>query len=158
MFRLLLAASLLVAVVPACGGGGSEEPDAGYNCEVETRDEEFVAGMTKTGGLGLEFVLVSSEPAPPARNDNTWVLELHDATGAPLDGATVDVRPFMPDHNHGTSIETQVTPVDGTPGRYTLDPVNMFMPGVWEVTIRATPAGGTQADRDEVVFTFCISG
>jgi len=153
----MLSRLVPVALLLAACGNDAAEPDAGYNCEVETRDEEFVAGMTKTGDLGLEFVLVSSQPAPPARFDNTWVLEVHDSTGAPLDGATVEVKPFMPDHNHGTSIDTVVTPVDGMPGQYQLEPVNLFMPGVWEVTVKATPAGGSQADRDQVVFSFCIS-
>jgi hypothetical protein len=153
----LLTAALLASALAACGGDDAAEPDAGYNCEVEQRDEEFVAGMSKTGELGIQFTLVSSNPAPPARNDNTWILELHDSGGAPLEGATVDAKPFMPDHNHGTSIDVEVTPVDGMPGQYQLAPVNMFMPGVWETTIRATPAGGSQAERDSVVFTFCIS-
>lgn len=157
MPEMLRPALLALLLLPACGNGGDGAVDAGYNCEIEMRDEEFVAGMEKVGAEGITFRLVSSSPAPPARFDNTWVLELVDAGGAPLAGAEVEVEPFMPDHNHGTSIDAEVTEDTAVIGRYTLDPVNLFMPGVWEVTIRATPAGGTAADRDEAVFTFCVA-
>ena len=165
MPRLAVVAALATAgvapltLLSSCGGddGGGGLPDAGYNCAVDDRGEDFTAGMEKTGALGITFTLVSADPAPPSRGDNHWVLQVSDANG-PLDGATVDVKPFMPDHNHGTSIDTIVEPVAGQPGTFDLTKVNMFMPGVWETTIRATPAGGSQAQRDSVVFTFCIPG
>jgi hypothetical protein len=145
---------VILLTVAACGGGEADPPDAGYDCEAEDRDEEFVAGMAKTGANGLTFTLVSSTPAPPARHDNVWVIEIDDA-GAPLAGALVEVTPFMPDHRHGTPTPAVVTE-DDTAGRYLADPVNLFMSGLWEVTVEATPEGGTVADRDEAVFTFCV--
>lgn len=147
---------LLLAIVPACGDDAAL-PDAGYNCEVEDRDDEYIAGMEKSGDDGMMFRLVSSDPAPPSRYDNTWVIEILDGTGAPLDDADVVVTPFMPDHGHGTGFTAEVTPDPDVDGRYDVFPVNLFMPGVWEITIRATPAGGTAADRDQAVFTFCIA-
>jgi hypothetical protein len=34
----------------------------------------------------------------------------------------------------------------------------MWMPGLWETTIEATPAGGTApTDTDFVVFRFCLA-
>ena len=151
-----LAPVLLLALLPACGDDAAL-PDAGYNCEIEERDDEYVAGMEKVGAEGMTFRLVSSDPAPPSRYDNTWVIEIEDATGAPLDDADVEVVPFMPDHGHGTGIPAVITPDPDVDGRYDVVPVNLFMPGLWEVTIRATPAGGTAADRDSAVFTFCIA-
>jgi hypothetical protein len=41
----------------------------------------------------------------------------------------------------------------GPPGQYTLSPVNLWMPGVWETTIRATSG----ATIDSAVFRFCIN-
>jgi hypothetical protein len=148
------ASLVILLTVAACGGAESDPPDSGYDCEAEDRDEEFVAGMAKTGAVGLTFTLVSSVPAPPGRNDNAWVIEIEDAGGA-LVGATVEVTPFMPDHRHGTPTPAVVTE-DDAPGRYLADPVNLFMPGLWEITVEATPAGGTVDDRDEAVFTFCV--
>lgn len=147
---------LLLALLPACGDDAAL-PDAGYNCELEERDDEYVAGMEKVGAEGMTFRLVSSDPAPPSRYDNTWVIEIVDDTGAAVDDGDVEVTPFMPDHGHGTSIPAVITPDPDVDGRYLVEPVNMFMPGLWEVTIRATPAGGTAVDRDSAVFTFCIA-
>ncbi len=149
----VLAASLLLG---ACGGGDdSASIDAGYNCTIEQRDEEFLAGMEKVGAKGMTIRLVSSNPAPPARGDNLWVLEVEDGAGAVDDGA-VQITTFMPDHQHNGVVDEPATPDPAVDGRYSFDRVNMWMPGVWEITIEATPAGGTAADTDFVVFRFCI--
>lgn len=153
----ILTPTVFVAALSSCGTGSGEAPDAGFDCEVEQRDDVFVAGMEKTGTTGMTFRLVSSDPAPPARNDNAWVIEIEDAAGAPLEAADVEVTPFMPDHGHGTGIPAIVTPSSDVAGRYDVDPVNLFMPALWDITIRATPAGGTAADRDQGVYRFCIS-
>ncbi len=147
---------LLTSALAACGGGNADDdrPDSGFNCALDQRDEEFIAGMEKTGENGLTFRLVSSDPAPPQRNDNLWVIEVEDGDG-PLVGATVDVIPFMPDHNHGTPTPAVISDGDAD-GEYIADPVNLFMPGIWEITIEATPAGGTGVDTDEAVFVFCV--
>lgn len=149
------AALLAVLVVPACGHDDHNHvADAGYNCAADDRDEEFLAGMEKTGELGMTFRLVSSTPAPPIRGDNVWQVEIEDDTGAPLEGATVRSIAFMPDHNHTSAVP--VTYTEDPPGSYEIDPVNLFMPGVWEITIQATPMGASQAERDEVTFVFCV--
>lgn len=152
-----LPAVALGAGIAACSGGGEGDlPDAGANCDVDDRDEQFVAGMQHTGNLGITFTLVESTPAPPARDNNEWVIDIADDTGA-LTGATLGIKPFMPDHNHGTSIPAIITEDGTTAGRYDAEQVNLAMPGIWEVTISATPEGGTAADKDSVIFTFCVA-
>ena len=118
--------------------------------------EEFTAGMTKTGPGGVVFRLVGSTPAPPNRGENVWLLELEDGAGQPLTGAEVTVSSYMPDHNHFSQVSPTITEDPDDPGRYTLDPVYLFMPGIWEVTLRAAPVGAESAD--DVLFTFCIRG
>lgn len=148
-----MALGTVATMVLALGGCGSEDNGGNHNtvdCDEETRDEEFVAGMSKTGEGGMTFALVAADPAPPARNDNAWTLMLSQ-DGTPIAGATIEVTPFMPDHNHGTPTVTQILPGLAN-GEYGLNPVNMFMPGLWEVTIQATKDDVT----DEVVFRFCI--
>jgi hypothetical protein len=142
------------AAVGACasdshGGDGGES----YNCAEEDRDDEFVIGLQKNGQAGqLEFRLMSANPAPPARGDNEWILQLNGmGGGAAVAGAQMAVTPFMPDHQHGTPLAVDIEP-QATEGQYKLAPVNMWMPGLWEITIEA--AAGAQSDT--VVYRFCI--
>jgi hypothetical protein len=147
---------LLLGLLAACGGNQQQTlPDAAYDCTVETRADTFSAGMMKNGSQNqITFKLMESKPAPPSRGDNEWSIDIVDATTQqPITGAAVTVTPFMPDHNHGTQIKAVVT--EPTPGHYLAKPVNLWMPGLWQVTIKATPTGGT---ADAAVFAFCISG
>jgi hypothetical protein len=139
----------------ACAGhDGDDEP---VDCTKVTGTDEFVVGLQKTGTGGLlDFKLMSADPAPPARNDNTWIVQVSlmesGVVGAPIDGATLAVNPFMPEHQHGSPIRVTVTAA-GSPGQYTLSPVNLWMPGVWETTIRATSGTTT----DSAIYRFCIN-
>jgi hypothetical protein len=154
---------LILGVVLATGacsddGGDDDHHGESYNCVEETRDDEFVIGLTKPGEMGVyEFKLQSADPAPPARGDNTLVVEINTmaAPVAPVSGATLRATPFMPDHDHGSGKDVLVTPMTAA-GQYQLEPVNLWMPGLWEVTIQAETAttGGKQQDR--VVFRFCL--
>jgi hypothetical protein len=98
-------------------------------------------------------VLVSATPAPPALNNNSWVVKVVDASGNPVPGVSfVSITPFMPDHGHGTSATPQAMPNgDGT---FTVAPLYLFMAGLWQITIVAE--AGTQ--KDSVVYSFCVAG
>jgi hypothetical protein len=144
----------LVSTLGACMNHGSDDDDdTSFNCQAVTDDDEFVVGLSKTGnGNKLEFKLLSSDPAPPSRGDNSWVLQLNTMTApaAPVTGATMTVTPFMPAHEHGSGKTVTVTPMTEA-GQYKLEPVNLWMPGVWETTIQVSGTGG-----DKVVFRFCL--
>jgi len=130
-------------------GSGDEAPIA--SCEAELRDDTYAVGLAKDGAL-LRVTFVDAMPAPPARYDNLWIVQVSDvATGTPLADCVGEAIPVMPDHMHGTSIEAHVTAGE-TAGEYVIDPVNLFMPGLWEVTLRFTCGELT----DEVVFSFCV--
>ncbi|MDQ3333949.1 MAG: FixH family protein [Myxococcota bacterium] len=146
--RIVTALSLFAA---ACSSGGHGDDEQPVNCAEEMRDEDFVAGMQKTGTSGkLVFTLVQATPAPPARFDNTWVVQLTSAgAAAPVTGATMVVTPHMPDHTH-TPISDQGQAMPEA-GKYQA-PVNFWMPGLWQTTIQAT--AGT--DTDKAVFVFCV--
>ena len=150
MRQFLILGALLAA--GACSDDNTAD-DESYNCAAETRDDDFVLGLSKPGESSrYEFKLMSADPAPPARGDNTWILQLSTmaAPATPVSGETMSVTPFMPDHAHGSGKTVIVTPMTDA-GQYKLSPVNMWMPGLWEVTIQTT---GTQTDR--VVFRFCL--
>lgn len=144
-----------VLVVAACGGGdgGDDDLDEPVNCDEVLDDDDFVIGLEKPGAAGVfTFALVSGEPAPPVRGDNTWVVHVTASPdGAAVDGATLQVTPFMPAHGHGAGKAVRIE-ATGTVGDYEVTPVNLWMPGVWETTVKATSG----ASSDQVVFRFCI--
>ena len=164
-FSGLMAVLLLSAGSLACSSGSSNEPnetgaspvttDSGtFGCDTDPRATSYAANLKKVGiGRTFQFELVSSIPAPPVRGNNAWTLRVLDMAGNPVQGATItSVNPTMPDHRHGTSIVATVTPnADGT---ITVSPLNLFMPGIWQVELQATAGTAT----DTVDFDFCIDG
>jgi hypothetical protein len=154
MRALALSAITLVA---ACGGGGApSDADEGLACVASGRGETYVVGLEHPGVVGaLDFKLMSAVPAPPGFNDNTWIIQINAMSagivGAPATDASLTVTPFMPDHQHGTAIRAKVEPMPEA-GQYKLTPINMWMPGLWEITIKAQV--GTVSDT--VVYKFCI--
>ncbi|MCG8558134.1 MAG: FixH family protein [Proteobacteria bacterium] len=153
----LCALAVLIAGSASCNSGepqghqhGSHAHgmDAGSICEVP--GDTYVVGLEKQGNQ-LTVALVDALPAPPARWKNAWTIEVRDAAGMPVERAAITSTPFMPFHGHGTNKEAVITEMGG--GRYQLDPVWLFMPGVWEVTLQITPAG---EPADSVKYAFCI--
>ena len=152
----LAAVTAAIVGASACGGGNATDAtDATtetVDCATLAPHDEFVVGLSKPGTGGhYTFALMSADPAPPSRGDNTWLLHVSSGS-APLDGATLDVDSFMPLHQHHSNVQVDITPT-GTPGEYELAPVNLWMPGVWEITLGATAADNV---RDEAVFKFCL--
>ena len=141
----------------ACGtNSGDDDTDPPVDCSMVQGTDTFTVPLEHQGANGkIEFQMMSAEPAPPARGDNTWIVQLNSmasgVVGNPIDGATIHVTPFMPAHQHGTPVEVQIAPA-GQPGQYTLSPVNLWMPGVWETTIDVTRGSTT----DRAVYHFCI--
>ncbi len=150
-------ALLLLGVATACGDGGAggdDDVDAAPPDAGDRQGDTYVAGLEKTGRNGGVFTrLVDAVPAPPERGDNRWVLEVVDRDGGPRSDCALTVDPRMPVHQHGTPVVARVTP-EGAPGRYVLEPVNLFMPGLWEVTIDLDCGGVV----DEVLYAFWIEG
>ncbi len=109
--------------------------------------------MVKIGANGYEFKLVSSTPAPPQKGNNAWVVQI--SHPGPLDGATLSIVPFMPDHGHGTAVVAVVTPTAN--GTYNVSPVNLFMTGLWSVRINILDPSAGNAELDHVAFLFCVS-
>jgi hypothetical protein len=139
------------------GGGSCQEPHEAHDdepaprsCEIETRDDDYALGLAKRG-TWADVQFVDALPAPPSRGDNTWTLHVTDHASAPLEDLDVGCEPFMPDHFHGTAIQCDVTP-GAAAGHYVLTPVNLFMAGLWDVTVSLSDG----AREDAVKFTFCV--
>lgn len=149
-----LVLALALAPLAACGHDDHDDEQM-FNCDLDERDEPFTANLARTGPGGVTFTIVSADPVQLVRGINTWTIDVQ-KDGAPLTGvdATLKLTPFMPDHLHGAGVQPQWMPVAGTPGRYQVTPINLWMPGIWEITIEATPTG---SPRDSVLFTFCLT-
>ncbi len=148
-------ACVLVLGLAACSGDG-DDTDPEVDCATVKGVDTFVVGLEKPGTDGVyDFKLMSVSPAPPARGNNTWIVQVNamnaGVVGAPIDGATIKVTPFMPAHMHGTGVPVDIMPMTD-PGQYELSPVNLWMQGVWETTIRATSGTST----DTAVYKFCV--
>jgi hypothetical protein len=147
--------SVLMLGLAACGTDDGDD-EMMVDCATVTDVDTFVVGLDHPGDKGVyDFKLMSATPAPPARGFNTWVVQVSSmnagVVGAPVDGATIKVTPFMPAHMHGSGVEVVIMPMT-EPGQYQLDPVNLWMQGVWETTVRAT----VDTTTDLTVFKFCI--
>jgi hypothetical protein len=131
--------------------------DSMVSCTLDPRVDAYDAGLVKTGQAGVaQIEIVSSNPAPPARDDNTWSIQLRDAAGAPLDGS-VSLSLDMPDHGHLSPTTPTITAGAGA-GAYTIDSINLFMPGVWRIQFNVYGAADAAAPIDVVTFYFCVEG
>lgn len=154
LLALGLASLAFASLASACTS--QPPPDDTVDCSTVTGTDTFVIGLEKAGTAGaLDFKMMSADPAPPARGDNTWVVQINamasGTVGSPVNGASMAATPFMPSHQHGSPVAVVVTSMAGA-GQYKLSPVNMWMPGVWETTLDVS----TGAASDSVVFRFCI--
>jgi hypothetical protein len=157
--RSLFLLSILAALAAACGNGdstsgssGSSGSSGGTTCERDGRKDVYAQGLAKESG-GITVKIADAEPAPPLKGENALVLEISDAAGAPIDGATVTITPFMPDHGHGSAV-APVVAAKGD-GRYEVTEVYLAMAGLWTITVTVQPAGG---EAQDVTFAFCLEG
>jgi hypothetical protein len=93
----------------------------------------------------LFSIAVRTAPSPPTRGDQSVEYTITDAsTGKVVPGLTLDVVPWMPIMDHGTSIVPSVT--ETTPGTYLVSNVDLFMAGEWALrTTISGPAGDAGA-------------
>ena len=141
------------------GAGGQSASSASTGlapvaaCAKDPRVAVYAVGVeakSTDGALTVRFL--SASPSPPVKGNNTWVVQLLDGQGQPVNGATIATKSFMPDHGHGSSIKPKAT-AKGADGTYEITPVNLFMPGVWQITFAVT---GPMTDS--AVVTFCVEG
>jgi hypothetical protein len=166
--------AVVLAALGLAGCNSGESTDEEYDCATETRDDEFSAGMSRVGDAGYEIVLTEALPAPPSRGDNAWKVRVLDASGAPVSDLAIGVTPCMVDHGHGTPISAETTAA-AEGGEFSASPVNLWMPGLWRVSVVlsdsvAPEASGALLDCatglpegeaevvDTIEFAFCIDG
>lgn len=150
-----LCVGLLIAT-GACSSSSSGSGTTGSNppslCSTDARATMYTSNMVVKGTSGTFGVKLDSvDPWPLVKGENTLTVTVVDGAGSPVTDATLTLKPFMPDHGHGSSIVPLVGPAkpDGT---IEIDHVNTFMPGIWQLTFTVTK--GSQSDSS--VVTFCV--
>ncbi len=161
---LALACVLVTLAVAACSSSSDDGGSSGASgtsgtsgttsaCATDTRKDIYTAGLAKQTSGALSVKLMDATPAPPAKQSNALTFVVTDAAGKPVDGATVSVTPFMPDHGHGSSVKPTITPMGG--GTYDVTNVYLPMPGLWRLTVTVQMPNVAAQD---VAFSFCIDG
>jgi hypothetical protein len=162
----LVSLALLACFAAACSSstdGKTTTTDTGGDpdvapsfCDSDPRAQTFTPGLLQKGKSSLlEAKLLTIDPSRPSKGDNAWTIQLLTVDGEkPIDGATLTIKPFMPDHGHGSAIVPLVTPT-GSDGKYAITRLNLFMPGLWQITINAEAPGATPT-TDAIVYSFCV--
>ena len=133
--------------------GAAGTAGTGVGCTQASADT-YIAGLKKPGvAAHFNFELVSSMPAPPAVDDNTFVVQVTDSDGKPLNGE-LSVALEMPEHGHPSPKQPDITFEPGT-SAFTLQPMRLFMVGLWSITFSFASAD-TPATSDSAVFKFCV--
>ena len=162
--RVVLSGLLVafVALNTACGSSDDDDDMAGLPCSEDERADSFVEDMQKTGTAGLTiFTLHSISPNPPDIGENDWNLSVQTTgDGSALPACSLDIRPFMPDHEHGSN---NPSGSEGEGESYDVSGLLFIMPGYWENTVTIDCAPSDDADdsvalNDSAVFGFCVEG
>ena len=144
---------------PADSGPDTDQADTDvvyYSESCGEPGETYTSGMSHSGDLSsLNFALYA-DPAPPDKGVNVFTVQITDAASdVGVDGATVLITPFMPEHGHGTNPADYGTAATGDAGSYESVPIDLFMSGLWELTF--TVASG-DAILDQTTYSFCLEG
>lgn len=126
-----LALSLAAALALACS---SEATPA------ESGGDFPLEAYASIPGDPASFELRTAPAQPPTRGDVKLELRVRDARGAPRDGLSIDVVPWMPSHGHGANGKPTVTPLGG--GVYRVDGCGLMMAGTWQLKVQITGPEG----------------
>lgn len=152
--RIRAAAASICALLLLTGCGDSDSKNSGdpqESSECTGDFDEFALGLRHQDDA-LSVEIVEADPAPPVvRGDNAWRIRVTDAEDEPINGAEITVSPYMPKHQHGAA---EVVVQELGDGEYRLAPIELIMPGVWEIPMSITPPG---AEASEVTFRLCIA-
>ena len=134
------------------GAGSGARNDASSSCD--GRGEALHPGFVRISSGGYIFELVDLMPEAPvlsqSRPGNVWQLRISDPGGAPVEGAALSVRTFMPDHNHSGP---SAVGIEQAPGAYLVEDLLLPMPALYSITLSASlPAG-----EETVDYSICVS-
>ena len=135
-FCILLISSI---VFLSCGETDSESNDVSEMMETENTscvtpcfniDETYVS---QNQSWNLNLTQVSNDP--PLQGLNQWTFSLQNPEGVALESCEILVKPYMPDHKHG-SRDVNASWLQGD--SYQVSDLDFIMPGLWEITFEIT--------------------
>jgi len=167
MRRLFRSATLSLLIGFSCSlcacsssspNAGDSAATAGASSTVGCRPSDgdiYAAGLEKPGAAGhFDFVLLSSTPAPPALDDNRFMVQVNDAEGNAAPGE-LSVALDMPEHGHPSPAQPNIS-FDAERNTFTLEPMRLFMVGLWRITFSFQAMVDGAPLSDSAVFEFCI--
>lgn len=85
----------------------------------------------------LVVTYTTPDGVPKINRMHSWMLHIEDASGAAIEGASIEVTGGMPLHDHGLPTQPRVTAELGN-GDYRLDGMRFHMSGDWEIVVTIT--------------------
>ena len=104
--------------------------------------------MSQNQSWALNFTQVEHDP--PLQGLNQWEFSLQSSEGLALEKCDILVKPYMPDHKHG-SRDVNASWLQGD--SYQVNDLDFIMPGLWEITFEITCMGL----MDTVSFEFWLN-
>ena len=129
MLKLVIVSFFLV--VNGCGSESSDDP-------------RFWSATSAKRGLTLEL---SSEVTGNSVGIHDYTLSVLDASGNPVNGLEIKIKPWMPDHDHGSD---RPPIVEANESNYTVRSVSYTMPGLWELRTQINDDGEMDTATIEV--------
>jgi hypothetical protein len=123
--RLLALPLTLALCLQGCGSSSASGEPVTFPADALQTEQ------SNDGHLSFE---IRTSPQPPARGVLSVQYRITSPEGAPLDGLTLTVIPWMPAMGHGTSTVPTVEARGN--GLYVLNDVNLYMAGLWELRTR----------------------
>lgn len=115
----------------------------------EDADPKTLTCQWKASAQGTFKVrILSAIPDPPAKLRNDWIIQIFDASGAPIVGTRVVTGLYMPVHQHAQTPPAVTANANGT---YSVSALQLAMPGDFELTFRLPDLG-----TDHVTFSFNV--
>jgi hypothetical protein len=130
--------ALVAAALVACSSS-SPQSSAPYS------GPPFATATSTSGALEVA-VRLSQQPPAPGLLDAELTFTSADG-GAPVDGLTLNIVPWMPQMKHGADLTPTVTAETG--GKYMVTNLNFIMAGLWELK---TAVSGPMTDTVDPEF------
>lgn len=149
----------------ACGDANGDATGSDIPSDLQGEDEPFVSLCESTpdidtwsqnpitrSGENFSLQLSAISPDPWSVGDNDWRIDVTHKDGETLEGVSLFVTPYMPDHGHGVS-PPHYNGVEGGDGVYDIETFNLIMPGFWEMTVTV---GAQGIPSETIAFRICV--